>query len=341
MQTVLTTVATSAARTTGFIRRHRQRTGAGFVQALVFGFLTQPAMSLDQLAQTAAASGSPSSAQGLAQRFTRHAAACLHAVLGAAVQPIVTAAPVAIPLLQRFNGVSLLDSTTIMLPHALASEGQGNGGRTATGTSAALHVQVLWQLTVGSWQHVGRQDGRANDNVAPAQDGPRPAGALRSAARGYGALDRRVTRTTQPVYVLSRLNPQVALYDPMGHRCDRLTLLRQAGPTRDQPVAIGARQRLPVRLVAVRVPQAVADQRRRRVRREFADHGKPPTDRTLALVDWTRAITTVPCAQLTLPDALVLLRARWQIERLFKLWKSHGPVATWRRQQPWRILCEV
>ena len=50
MQIILTTVANTAARTTGFIRRQRQLTGAGFVQALVFGFLAKPTMSLDQLA---------------------------------------------------------------------------------------------------------------------------------------------------------------------------------------------------------------------------------------------------------------------------------------------------
>ena len=109
LQTVLTTVANTAARSTGFIQRQRQLTGAGFVQALVFGFLAKPTLSLDQLAQTAPAVGSPISAQGLDQRFTSQAATCLRAVLGAAVQQMVTANRVAIPLLQRFTGVYLLD----------------------------------------------------------------------------------------------------------------------------------------------------------------------------------------------------------------------------------------
>ena len=32
---------------------------------------------------------------------------------------------------------------------------------------------------------------------------------------------------------------------------------------------------------------------------------------------------------------------RWQIELLFKLWKSHGRVDESRSTKPWRILCEV
>ena len=49
----------------------------------------------------------------------------------------------------------------------------------------------------------------------------------------------------------------------------------------------------------------------------------------------------MPQDQLTLDEALALVRARWQIELLFKLWKSQGQVDTWRTQKPWRILCEV
>ena len=38
--------------------------------------------------------------------------------------------------------------------------------------------------------------------------------------------------------------------------------------------------------------------------------------------------------------ALVLARARWQIEMLFKLWKNHGHIDEWRSEKPFRILCE-
>ncbi len=341
LHTVLNGVANTAARSTGFMQRQRQLTGASFVQALVFGFLAKPTLSLDQLAQTAAVVGTPISAQGLDQRFTRQAAECLRTVLGAAVQQLVSADRVAIPLLQRFPGVYLLDSTTIMLPDALQSVWHGNGGSSAVGTSAALKVQVLWDLAAGTLQHVGFQHGRAHDHSAAVQDVGLPAGALRIADLGYFGLDRLVTLTAQEVFVLSRLHLQVAIYDLAGQRCDLLQLLQQVGATLDQAVLIGAQQRLPVRLLAVRVPQEVADQRRRRMRRESAEQGKTPTARTLALLAWTVAMTTVPAARLSVAEALVLLRARWQIELLFKLWKSHGQVDCWRSQQPWRILCEV
>src|SRR5215210_6589614 len=215
---------------------------------------------LTTVANTAAP---PITPQGLDQRFTPQAAACLRTVLGAAAQQVVAADPVTTPLLNRFNGVYVLDSTVIMLPDALEGEWRGNGG-SSVGTAAALKVQVLWNLTCGSLQHVGLQDGRANDNAAPVQAVELPAGALRIADLGYFSVTRIAHLAEQQVFVLSRFNTQVALFDEQEQPLTLLDLLPQAGEVLDRAVLMGAKQRLKVRLLAVRVPQEVADERRRR-----------------------------------------------------------------------------
>jgi len=44
---------------------------------------------------------------------------------------------------------------------------------------------------------------------------------------------------------------------------------------------------------------------------------------------------------LSLREVLVVARARWQIELLFKLWKSHGRIDESRSGKPWRVICDV
>jgi hypothetical protein len=61
----------------------------------------------------------------------------------------------------------------------------------------------------------------------------------------------------------------------------------------------------------------------------------------LALCAWTVFITNVPADRLSIEEVLTLARARWQIELLFKRWKSHGTIDESRSQKPYRVLCDV
>ncbi len=59
------------------------------------------------------------------------------------------------------------------------------------------------------------------------------------------------------------------------------------------------------------------------------------------MAQWTLLVTNVPARRLSIEEALVLCRLRWQIERLFRLWKEYGRIDEWRSKNPWRILCEL
>ncbi len=51
-------------------------------------------------------------------------------------------------------------------------------------------------------------------------------------------------------------------------------------------------------------------------------------------------ITNIARKQAMYTEILVLLRLRWQIERLFRLWKEDAKLDEWRTKKPYRILCE-
>lgn len=340
-QTVLTTVADGVARTTRFVQRQSKLTGAAFVQTLVFGWWDNPDATYEQLAQTATGLGVPITAQGLDNRFTPEAAHLLQQTLETAVHHAIVADPVMIPLLQRFNGVYVQDGTTVTLPDALAPLWQGCGGSPSAGTRAALKAQVQFNLTDGQLTHLDLQAGRAQDQTAPMQTAALPRGALRIADLGYLSIPVLAEYDRQGVFWLTRYQSALLLFDTDGQPLDLLRLLPTADQTAlDRTVQV-SEQRLVCRLVAVRVPAQVAEARRRKLYAEAKDKGRTPSARRLALCDWVIFLTNVSPERLSVAEVLVLARARWQIELLFKLWKSYGRVDESRSAKPDRILCEV
>lgn len=101
-------------------------------------------------------------------------------------------------------------------------------------------------------------------------------------------------------------------------------------------------QRLKARLIAVRVPETVAAERRKRVKESARSrrHSQLKAE-TLELCDWTILVTNLDSEALTVSEALCLLRLRWQIELLFKLWKQSLSLDEWRSKQAFQIMSEV
>src|SRR5918998_196598 len=341
LQDVFGEVAQRLARATRFVQREPKLGGAPFAQTLVFTYLANPHATLEELSQTAAALNVTITPAGLTQRFTEAAAVFLQEVLAAAVQRTLAADPLAIPLLARFAGVYLEDSTSIGLPDALRDCWAGCGNATGQG-QAALKLNVRLELSTGRLASLTLHDGRMHDIQASAPLSTVARGALYLADLGYFGLDRFQALSQDGAYFVSRLKASTQVYGPDGRRVwDLASYLARQGAQVDLPVTLGETHRLPVRLLAVRVPQEVADQRRRKLREEARDKGRQVSARRLALAAWVILITNAPPELVSLEAGLVLGRVRWQIELLFKLWKSHGHIDASRSTKPWRVLCDV
>jgi len=104
-----------------------------------------------------------------------------------AIARVITAEPVAIPLLERFTAVYVQDSSTIIVPEVFAAQWHGGGGSTSSSASAALKLQARVERRTGRLD-VQLQEGRASDRAA-VLPGPLPAGALRLADLGSWSLE--------------------------------------------------------------------------------------------------------------------------------------------------------
>lgn len=341
MQTILTDTANDVATNSNMIKRRRKVNGANLCQTLVLGWLSNPAATLEELCQTGAAVGLEISPQGLDQRFTEETSRYLQRMLEETIAAAFFVEPVAIPLLQRFNGVYLTDSSIVTLPDELHGCWLGFGGRVES-SRAGIKLQVRMDLLQGKLEGPLLCPGRTHDRAAEALHQSLPAGALHLADLGYWKLAGLTALSDQGCYWLSRLQVQTKIIDEEGRAWSQAGFLkRQRCDRLDVAVRLGVKARLPARLLAVKVPADVAAERRRRIKEQARSRGQKISYDRLALADWTLLVTNIPATRLSLDEALLFARLRWQIELLFKLWKSKGQIATWRTRNPWRILCEL
>jgi hypothetical protein len=335
MQTVLGEWADEKARETGFIQRQRKVSGRSFVQSLVFGWLANGESRMEELSQSSANVGVSITRQGLQQRFTPEAAQFLEAVLRKSIEQVIATQALSDPLLGRFAGVYVIDTTIISLPDALLKYWDGCNG-------SEIKIGVCWELLSGALVAVELLDGRVHDQHSELQTMPLPPGALRLSDLGFFKLSELDRLSAEGSGWVTRYKGGTKVYDPSGQVIDLLKLLSSAGQDIiEHEVEVGMTDRIPARLVAQRVPQKQIQQRREQLRRWESRKQKKASQQRWALLEWSIYLTNLTVEQADAATVMVLARVRWQIELLFKLWKNTVDIDDWRTQKPTRILCEL
>ncbi len=330
------------ARQTKFVQRESNLSGQAFVQALTFGFLEKDDLSLNDLAQICADIGVEITAQGLDQRITDKTVAFLKRMFSRAMDAFKNQIPLPLSILQQFKGIYLTDSSVIPLPDSMAEDYPGCGGN---GPKASMKVQLVFEFLLGNLAQIALRPGREPDQSYRDYVQVIPKGALSITDLGYFVLDAiKAIMYERNAYFLSRFLTRISLLTPEGEPFNLLERL-QNGPREpvEFPVLLGkqARHRLPCRLIALPVPQEVADRRRHKAKEKARRQKKGLRKEVLALMAWTIFVTNVPVEMLSIQQLAILYPVRWQIELVFKLWKSHcglRRIAGFRRE---RILVEL
>ena len=330
IQNVLGPEAEELGRATGVIQRRRKFTAVSLLRMLVLTLLRKPDAKATDFQSTAAQLGLDVTSTAVENRFTPQLVGFLRAVLERTVLRVLAASPQTVDLLNKFTSVRIGDSSTIALPDELADQFPGCGGilRGAGRDENPPAVGLPHRLDPPTANHPRR----ASDATNPIAQEVAPAGSLSLFDLGYFCLDRFQNLTRAGAFWISRLQHGTSVFDAQGQPLALLQYLRQqtgSGPI-DVSVLLGVSHRLPCRLIALRVPQEVADRRRQKAYVKAQKHGRVPSREYLEWQDWTIFVTNCEPELLTWEAVVVLYRARWQIELMFKLWKSHNRLATHR-----------
>lgn len=329
------------ARESQLVKRSSKMDGLHLLQTLTFGWIEHPQASLGDLCETSQELGVSISRQGLDERLTEAAVVFLRGCLTRVLQRLQAKRGLVPAMLEQFSEVYLQDSTIQSLPESLREQFPGAGGNASP---AALKIQVLFGLLSGNLTHLCLQAGNAPDTQYRQHVACVPLGSLLIQDLGFFNLPALQTVADRQAFFLSRWRQDVLVYleDPSEPPLDMLPFLsQQTQPLAEYRVRLGKSARLACRMIVVRLPQEVAEKRRRRLREDAQRRGDTPSQRALALCGWNIFLTNLPPQRLTLRQLLACYGLRWQVELIFKLWKSQAGLKFLAGKRKERVLCEV
>jgi hypothetical protein len=314
----------SLARAAGFLRRRSHKlTPANFLLTTCL-FALQHRCSLASFAQHwAALHNQYLSKQAVHKRFGQAAVQFLQAVLQKVLaSSLLEQGRSLMASCHGFNRILLQDSTCLSLPARLASLFPGPANQKSK-KQAGLKIQATLDLLKNQWLQFQVTPFTVNDQKASPDilERLQPAD-LVIRDLGYLVLDVLKQIHQRGAYFLSRLRCDLALFCPHSQaRLSLLACLKGTGSIWEREVLLGE-QKLRVRLIAVRLPEATVAERRRKARQN-RDQRLHRTEEYFQLLAWNIFITNVPAALLEAPALAWLYSLRWRIEIIFKTWKSH------------------
>ncbi len=339
MREVLQTEAKASAEENGLIQRQGGKvTGENLAQTLVFGWWQKPEASLDELCGMGAAVGLDISVQGLNQRWNKRTADFLAGLLTRMASNQIAGEAVEQAMLDRFTHVYLEDSSIVALADELEEQWRGCGGN---GPDSAVKLQTRLELRRGQLDGPHLVDGRVHDRLASEAHPTIEPGALRITDLGFWKLSDWEQATLTESYWLSRLKSSTHFFVNQQEWTAADWCHQLKGDEFEVDILLGKVAQVPVRLIGRRVPAEVSAERRRKLKQTAYKKGQTLSAARLALADWTLFVTNAPVSLLSVDDVFILYRLRWQIELLFKLWKSHGHIDKSRSDNAWRQLCEL
>jgi hypothetical protein len=258
-------------------------------------------------------------------RFTAEATAFMFKCLCFALQQKLSGlGQIDTELLRHFKRVLIVDSSSWDVNEKLAALLPGSGG----GASAAnCKLQAAYDYKHGELQFVevtpGTQpDNRYTDNL-PAMLNK---GDLLLMDLGYFKLGMLSAIVAKGAFFLTRFIVNTAVF--AAETQERIELHKYLskvdGNTCQMDVIIGGDKmpKVPCRLIALRAGEQVANERRRRLKKEARKKGRTVSQHHLKMCDWTVLTTNIPQRWLPMEMARALYTVRWQIELLFKQLKS-------------------
>jgi len=334
------------ARETGFLKRQSKLKPEEFIDVLMFADSPQDQLSLQDCCNDLRQHHRTSlSKVGLHKRFNKTSLSFIKAVFAEQM-----AAKLEISELENrwkaFSGVMIADSCKFSLPEVFNNQYPPLGG--CRGGRSLMNIQYSFDLKDGNWQYLEFTSARENDQSYSRKTFDTIAeNTLYLRDLGFVIHDYLLEVVNKSAFFLNRLHPCCKpVFSDTGKAIDWKGLYHRMianGESKyEAEVTIGTgKKALCCRLIAVPVPHEVWSERIRKGKKQSKGHGYVQSEEYKNRSRFSIFITNVPSTIFQTGDVMEIYRLRWQIETIFKTWKSLYQIHRVKAVKIERLHCQL
>jgi hypothetical protein len=258
----------------------------------------------------------------------------------------------------HFNRIRIVDSTAFQVPEIYKSIYPGSGG---SSQPSGLKIQLEYELKSGNFMHIDVGPGSGNDNTFGSKiKDTFKAGDLSLRDLGYFNFKDFEDMENKKSFYVSRLKPNIAVYvknenveylkngQPRKSTIYKRLILKDAangmqkGETKEISDAfVGRIEKRKVRLVIYKLTKNQFKERKEKVFKNAKKKGIKKSDNTIDLMGITMYITNIPKDILLTEQIHDIYSLRWQVELIFKIWKSIFHIASVKPVKIERFKCQL
>lgn len=282
------------------------------------------------------------SREALHQRFTECASEYLYKCLQYVIRQEINYSSISTDILDTFNRVLIIDSSTWSIAEKLKNVFKGRGGYAS---AAACKIQAVFdykksEISLLEATSGTLPDGRYTNKIADLMR----KNDLILPDLGYFKVSTFNKIAAKGAFYLSRYHIGTSLLD--ADTMERIDLEERLGQcqslsTEMQVVMERGDHKFESRLICLRATEEIGNKRRMELKKRAKKRGYKPREFRLRLCDWSIMITNIPEKDLPLEMVRALYTLRWQIELIFKDFKSILQIHKVATGNEHRLRCEL
>lgn len=250
-------------------------------------------------------------------------------------------------ILTEFTEITIKDSTKFSIPRNLYNDYPGyNGFHPGL---ALMNLQYEFDLISGNWKKFDitkatRNDQEDSKSTLESID----QGALLLRDLGYITMTYLKGVVTRNAYYLNRLPTSISVFQEEGHEFKKLewteldkTMKKGKLESMELSVFLGKEDLLPARLIIEPVPDKVYQERLKKASKQAKSKGCQLSKEYKIKCRYNLFITNTLKSQLNTSEIKKVYRLRWQVELIFKTWKSNLRIHVCKKVKKERFECQL